>query len=51
MTSNEKNEQRTTKTIIDHFSTTSPKRILRADVLRIGMVDHYKVYGIKKVNA
>ena len=42
---------RTTKTLIDHFSTTSPKRILRADVLRIGMVDHYMVYGIRKVNA
>ena len=27
------------------------KRILRADVLRIGMVDHYMVYGIRKVNA
>ena len=51
VTSNERNEQRTTKTLIDHFSTTSPKRILRADVLRIGMVDHYMVYGIRKVNA
>ena len=51
VTSNERNEQRATKTLIDHFSTTSPKRILRADVLRIGMVDHYMVYGIRKVNA
>ena len=50
VTSNERNGQRTTKTLIDHFSTTSPKRILRADVLRIGMVDHYMVYGIRKVN-
>ena len=51
VTRNERKEQRTTKTLIDHFSTTSPKRILRADVLRIGMVDHYMVYGIRKVNA
>ena len=51
VTSNESNEQRTTKTLIDRFSTTNPKRILRADVLRIGMVDHYMVYGIRKVNA
>ena len=51
VTSSERNEQRTTKTLIDHFSTTSPKRILRVDVLRIGMVDHYMVYGIRKVNA
>ena len=50
MTSNERNEQRTTKTLIDYFSATSPKRILRADVLRIGMVDHYIVYGMRKVN-
>ena len=36
---------------IDHFSTTSPRYILRADVLRIGMVDHYMVYAIRKINA
>ena len=46
VTRNERKEQRTTKTLTDHFSTTSPKRILRADVLRIGIVDHYMVYGI-----
>ena len=51
VTSNERNEQRTAKTLIGHFSTTSPKRILRADVLPIEMVDHYMVYGIRKVNA
>ena len=51
VTSNESNEQRTTKMLIDHFSTTNPKRILRADVLRIGMVGHYMVYGIRKISA
>ena len=51
VTSDERNEQRTMKMLIDHFSTTSPKRILRADALRIEMVDHYMVYGIRKVNA
>ncbi len=39
------------KALIDHFSTTSPRRILRADILRMGMVDHYLVYGVRKVNA
>ena len=39
------------KTLIDHFSTTSPKYILKAEVLQLGMVDHYLVYGIRKVNA
>ena len=34
--SNERNEQRTTKTLIDHFSTTSPKRILRAVFCKLG---------------
>ena len=36
---------------MDHFSTTSPRYILRADILRTGMVDHYMVYGIRKINA
>ena len=48
---NERNEQIMSKTLIDHFSTTSPKYILKADVLELGMVDHYLVYGIRKVNA
>ena len=51
VTTNEQNEQKTTKTLIDHFSTTSPRYILRADVLRIGIVDHYMVYGVGKINA
>ena len=51
VTTNERNEQNISKTLIDHFSTTSPKYILKADVLELGMVDHYFVYGIRKVNA
>ena len=51
VTTNERNEQNISKTLIDHFSTTSPKYILKADVLELGMVDHYLVYGIRKVNA
>ena len=51
VTTNERNEQITSKTLIDHFSTTSPKYILKADVLELGMVDQYLVYGIRKVNA
>ena len=37
--------------LIDHFSSFCPKYILYSDVLKIGMVDHYLVYGIRKVNA
>ena len=51
MTTNEHNEQNISKTLIDHFSTTSQKYILKADVQELGMVDHYLVFGIRKVNA
>ena len=43
VTTNERNGQNISKTLIDHFSTTSPKYILKADVLELGMVDHYLV--------
>jgi len=29
---NERNEQKTTKSLIDHFSTTKPGNILTADI-------------------
>ena len=51
VTTKERNEQNISKTLIDHFSTTSPKYILKANVLELGMVGHYLVYGIRKVNA
>ncbi len=44
-------EQRTSKTLIDHFATSCPKYIIKADVIKTGMVDHYPVYAIRKVNA
>ena len=50
-TTNERNERNISETLIDHFSTTSPKYILKAEVLELGMVDHFLVYGIRKVNA
>ena len=50
-TTNESNQKIVSKTLIDHFSTTSPKYIVKADVLELGMVDHYLVYGIRKFNA
>ena len=39
------------KSLIDHFSTSNPKVILKADVLDTGVVDHDLVYGVRKVNA
>ena len=49
VTSNKKGEQKTSRTLIDHFATN--KYILIAGALEIAMVDHYLVYGIRKVNA
>ena len=51
MTSNKKGEQKTSRTLIDHFATNKSKYILIAGVLEIVMVDHYLVYGIRKVKA
>ena len=50
-TTTETGEQKTSKTLIDHFSTSCPKYILKADVIKTGMVDHYLVYAIRKINA
>ena len=44
----ESGEKKVSKTLIDHISSTNPKHILVADVIRTGMVDHYLVYGIGK---
>ena len=46
----ETSEQKISKTLIDHFSSTNPKHILVADVIKTGMVNHYLVYGIRKIN-
>ena len=46
---NKNNEQRIRKTLIDHFSTTRKQYISEVDVLELGMVDHYLVYGVRKV--
>ena len=44
-------ETRIGKSLIDHFSTSNPKYILKTDIHDARMVDHYLVYGIRKVNA
>ena len=41
----------TSKTLIDHFATNRPNYILRANVLKLGMVDHYLIFAIRKINA
>ena len=44
-------ETSTTKTVIDHFSTNRPNLISSSGVIKIGMTDHYMVFGIRKLNA
>ena len=51
ITTNERNEQKTKKSLIDQFSTRNPGNILTADILRIGVDDHYMIFGIRKLNA
>ena len=41
----------TSKTLIDHFATNRPNYILRASVLKLGMVDHYLIFAVRKINA
>ena len=43
--------KRISKSLIDHFSTSKARYILKTDVLETGMVDHYLIYGIRKINA
>ena len=51
ITNNENNEQRIGKSLIDHFSTTKKQYISEVDILVIGMVDHYLIYGIRKISS
>ena len=51
VTTTEQGDKKISKSLIDHFSSSNPKFILKADVLETGMVGHYLVYGVRKVNA
>lgn len=50
-TTTEQSGQRLSKSLIDNFSTSSSKYVLETDILETGMVDHYLVYGVRKINA
>ena len=43
--------QHSSKTLKDHFATNRPDYILRANVLKLGMVDHYLIFAVRKINA
>ena len=47
----EDGSSRVTKTLIDHIATNRPSYILSAEVLKIGMTDHYLPFIQRKINA
>ena len=51
VTTNETGESITSKSLIDHFSTNRAKYIVKSGVLELGMVDHYMIYAVQKINA
>ena len=51
VTTNETGESTTSKSLIDHFSTNRAKYIVKSGVLELGMVDHYMIYAVRKINA
>ena len=50
-TTSSNGETSTTKTIIDHLSTNRPNFISNSGVIKIGMTDHYMIFGVRKLNA
>ena len=40
-----------TKSLIDHFATNREKYIIKTDIIKSSMVDHYLIIGTRKVNA
>ena len=38
-------------TLIDHFATNRLNYMLRANVLKLGIVDHYLIFAVRKMNA
>ena len=51
ITTTEPGEQKVSKILMDHFSSTNANYIIEADIMEIGMVDHYLIYGLRKINA
>ena len=39
------------KSLLDHFSTNRAKYIKRSGILELGMVDHFLIFAVRKVNA
>ncbi len=48
VTNSSSNSPNVTRTLIDHFSANKPNFILKKEILKSGMVDHYMIYGTRK---
>ena len=51
ITGTELRKQRLGKSLIDNFSTSSSQHCLETGVLETRIVDHYLVYGVRKINS
>ena len=51
VTVTKENEHYASKTLIDHFSTNKQMYFLSSRVIKLGMVHHYMIYAVRKVNA
>ena len=44
-------EDSTSKSLIDHLSTNRAKYIVKSGVVQLGMLGHYMIYAVRKLNA
>ena len=45
---NEVGKKLITKSLIDHFAKNKDKYILKTEIIKLGMVDHYLIIGLGK---
>ena len=48
---NAQGEAKITKSLVDHFSTNRPNHISDCGVIKLGITDHYVIYGVRKLHA
>ena len=51
ITSTENQRKIASKSLLDHFSTNRAKYIKRSGILELGMVGHFLIFAVRKVNA
>ena len=51
VTSTENKREIVSKSLLDHFSTNNVNYIKASGILELGMVDHFLIFAVRKVNA